>query len=113
MGTAEQLNMFFDGRRARFPRARRSGPKSSDDAAAQIERTGVAGHQARQALAAVRLWPNSTSMELSKAARIDRYALARRLSELVTSGFVQRIEPTPNTVPCAVSHKRVCRWRPV
>lgn len=96
---------------SRFPRARRDDSRSSHEAAALIEKTGVAAHQAAQALAAVRQWPNSTSMELARVAHMDRYALARRLPELVREGFVHKIEPTEASVPCAVSGKRVVRWQ--
>lgn len=94
-----------------FPRARRSDPKSSHGAAAQADKFG--GHQAQQTLAAVRLWPLSTSHELAEAARMDRYAVARRLPELAATGLVRRIEPTEHTEPCRVSGKRVCRWEAV
>lgn len=96
-----------------FPRARREDSRSSHEAAAEVERSGRAAHQAAQVLAAVRLWPLSTSHELAEAARMDRYALARRLPELAATGAVRRIEPTEHTEPCRVSGKRVCRWEAV
>lgn len=94
----------------RFPRARRTDPRSSHEAAALIERTGVAGRQAQAVLAAMRAHPLSTSMELARAAGIDRYAVARRAPELAAQGLAIRIDPTDDTLPCAVSGKRVCRW---
>jgi hypothetical protein len=96
-----------------FSRARRSDPRSSHDAAAQVERNGVAGFQATQVLAAVSLWPNSTSHELADVAHMDRYAIARRLPELAAQGLVRRVDPHADTVACRVSGKRVCRWEPI
>lgn len=95
----------------RFPRARRDDPRSSHEAAALIERTGVAGRQAAVMLEAMRQHPGSTTMELARAAGLDRYAVARRSPELAHDGLAIKIEPTDDTVPCAVSGKRVCRWR--
>ncbi len=96
---------------AAFPRARRSDPRSSHEAAEQADH--FAGHQAQQVLAAVRLWPLSTSHELAEVAHMDRYAIARRLPELAAAGVVKRIDPHADTKPCAVSGKRVVRWEPV
>lgn len=106
---SSQLSMF-GGAVPRFPRARCEDARSSHDAAAEVERTGIAARQAEQVLAAVRRWPNSSSHELAKVARLDRYAVARRLSELAATGLVVRRDPGPEAVPCAVSGKRVCRW---
>lgn len=96
-----------------YPRARRNDPRSSHEAAAAIEASGRAAHQSAQVLAAVRLWPCSTSHELADAAHMDRYAIARRLPELAAAGRVRRIEPSAETVPCRISGKRVCRWEAV
>lgn len=94
-----------------FPRARRADARSSHDAAELVERKGIAKAQAEAVLAALKRWPMSTSMELAKSSGIDRYAIARRLPELCATGQVQRIEPEVYTLPCAVSGKRVIRWR--
>lgn len=107
-----QLPMF-DLAPPRFPRTRRGDPRSSQDAATAIEESGRAKTQALRVLRALRRYPNSTSMELAKASRIDRYAVARRLPELATANLVKRYEPTKATAPCVVSKKRVCRWSPV
>ena len=106
-----QLSMF-DGPAPSFPRARISDARSSHEAAAEMERTGRAKAQAERVLAAVRRYPGSTSAELAKSAHIERYAVARRLPELAKAGLIVRVEPTDDTVPCAVSEKRVVRWRP-
>jgi hypothetical protein len=104
--------VMFDGPAPVFPRARREDARSSHEAAALIERTGSAKAQAERVLAAVRRFPGSTSMELSRSAHIERYVTARRLPELVHAGLVSRELPGPDTEPCVVSHKRAIRWRP-
>jgi RIO-like serine/threonine protein kinase len=97
----------------RFPRARRGDAMSSHHAAAEIERKGIDKLQAQAVLAAMRRYDNVTSMELATWAGLDRYAVARRLSELASDGLVTRVEPTADTVPCAVSGKKVLRWRAI
>lgn len=74
-----------------MPRARRTDPSSSHDAA----RTAgtVSGHQQCQAFAAVRALPGRTSSELSEETGLDRYMLARRLPELLDEGLVTRKPP--------------------
>jgi hypothetical protein len=96
---------------ATFPRARRSDPRSSHEAAADADR--FSGQQAAQVLAAVRLWPLSTSHELAEVTHMDRYAIARRCPELAAAGLVRKIDPHADTKPCTVSGKRVVRWDPV
>lgn len=102
----------FDSTPPRFPRARTTDARSSHEAAALIESTGRARTDAMRVLRAVRRWPNSTTAELAKFARIDRYTVARRMPELHEAHLVARYEPTPITAPCAVSGKRVIRWSP-
>lgn len=96
-----------------FPRARTTDARSSHEAAAAVEKSGLAKAQAQRVLAGIRRHPGSTSMELSRAARIERYAVARRLPELAEVGLVEKILPTDATAPCSVSGKRAIRWRPV
>ncbi len=76
-------------------RARHSDPSSSHAAAAVVAR-GIAGHQQRQAAAAVRACPGLTSAELSIETGLDRYMLARRLPELLAVGEVTRKGPRPD-----------------
>jgi len=78
-----------------------------------MESTGKAKTDAQRVLAAIRKWPNSTTAELAKFARIDRYSVARRMPELYALHLVGKYEPTELTAPCAVSGKRVVRWAPV
>lgn len=103
----------FDLGPPRFPRARSTDARSSHEAAAKIERDGTARLQAERVLAALRKYPNSTSRELAKFSRLDRYEVARRLPELHEAGLVGRYEPSAITAPCAVAGKRVIRWAPV
>jgi hypothetical protein len=100
----------FDAVPPRFARARRGDARSSQDAAASIEASGSAQAQAERALAALRRYPGSTSKELATLAHLNRYDVARRLPELHEAGLIDRIEPTPETEPCRISHKRVLRW---
>jgi RIO-like serine/threonine protein kinase len=95
----------------RFPRARATDARSSHTAAAEIERKGIDKLQAQAVLAAMRRYDNVTSMELATWAGLERYATARRLPELAADGLVARCVPTPETAPCAISGKRVIRWR--
>lgn len=102
----------FQSAPPRFPRARVSDSRSSHDAAASIESSGKARLQAERVLAALRKYPNSTSRELAKAARLDRYEVARRLPELHEVHKVMRYDVSPITAPCEVSGKRAVRWCP-
>lgn len=96
----------------RFPRARSTDSRSSHEAAASIESSGAGRLQAERVLAALRKYSNSTSRELAKSARLDRYEVARRLPELHTAGLVMRYDVSAITAPCAVSGKRAVRWCP-
>ena len=64
------------------PRARRSDPETSHEAAEAILDSGELGRQQRAVLAAVRRWPGLTSLELGARMEINRWAVARRLPEL-------------------------------
>lgn len=89
--------------------ARNSDPITSHLAA---EENVVSGRNAAQqdlTAKAVERYPGLTSLELSKRSRIDRYTLARRLSECEESGTVKR-GPTKR---CSVSGRTaVTWWRP-
>lgn len=73
----------------RTPAARNTDPETSHIAAEAITKSGVRAHQQRQVLAALREWPGCTSAELAQRASMDRYAVARRLPELVPTFAVQ------------------------
>lgn len=67
---------------ADLPRARRSDPETSHEAAEAILKTGELGRQQLAVLAAVKRWPGLTSLELGARMEINRWAVARRLPEL-------------------------------
>jgi hypothetical protein len=89
--------------------ARNSDPITSHLAA---EENVVSGRNAAQqdlTAKAVERYPGLTSLELSKRSRIDRYTLARRLSECEKAGLVKRGPATR----CSVSKRMaVTWWRP-
>lgn len=89
-------------------RARRSDPESSHIAAREVTRSGATAHQQRQAVAAVRQWPGSTSRELAEHAQMDRYALARRLPEAERAGLIVR-GPMRE---CSISGRETLTWWP-
>lgn len=89
--------------------ARNSDISTSHDAAAFIAASGIQEAQQGQAAAAVRRYPGMTSMELSKAAGLDRYMLGRRLPELLEGARVWRGPKKP----CEVSGRSACTWWPV
>lgn len=95
----------------RLPRAHRGDPQSSHDAARRAE--AFAQTHAETVLRGLRAYPLSTSAELARAMPFDLTETRRRLDDLKRDERARRIDPTPETVPCAVSGKRVCRWEAV
>lgn len=92
----------------RTPATRRTDPTTSHDAEIRATRSGLrAGHQ-RAVLDAVRKYPNCTSRELAQRAGLDRYAVARRLPELVTAGYVDR----GSKRACSVACTPAVTWHP-
>ncbi|WP_312328378.1 helix-turn-helix domain-containing protein [Stenotrophomonas sp.] len=89
--------------------ARSSDICTSHEAAAFVVTSGIQKDQQAQAVAAVKRHPGMTSMQLSRAAGLDRYMLGRRLPELLKAELVWR---GPN-VPCPVSGRSACTWWPV
>lgn len=100
-----------------YRRARRSDPETSHEAARQVEATGMAQAQAHRVFDAVVRWPERTSAELAMnmqtAWRIEwpniRYAVARRLPELLAAGLVERGEPRQ----CQATGRRAMTWQVV
>ena len=91
------------------PAARATDPETSHLAAAEITRSGVRGHQQSQVVAAVRAFPGCTSFELAMKTSLDRYVVARRLSECVTSGDVKK----GDAKACPVTGRLALSWWPV
>lgn len=89
--------------------ARSTDPETSHLAAEHIIATGKRAHQQHQALAAVRAFPDHTSLEIAEAARCCRFQLARRLPELERDGLVER-GPART---CRVSGRKAATWRAV
>lgn len=86
--------------------ARTTDPETSWAAAEHVTSTGIAADQQTKAAKAVRTHPGLTSLELSKAAGICRFELARRLPEaekrhLVIRGAVRK---------CGVSGRSAATW---
>lgn len=111
----DQLVMF-DGlanalgfRRVETPAARASDPITSHLAAEEVTASGKRSQQQAQAVAAVRAWPGCTSFELAMKSDLDRYALARRLPEVVLAGLVRKGEPKR----CDVTGRLALTWWPV
>lgn len=89
--------------------ARKSDPRSSHEAAEAVTASGARAGQQDLTAKAVERYPGLTSLELSKRSRIDRYTLARRLSECEEARMVKR-GPSRR---CTVSGRTaVTWWRP-
>jgi DNA-binding MarR family transcriptional regulator len=80
------------------PNWRHGDPEGSEVAGKAVEKQGRAAKQRQRALRAVWEHPGHTSKELAALTGMDRYALARRLPELLRTGCVRRTEA------------RECRW---
>lgn len=90
------------------PRARRSDPETSHQAAEALAKSGELGRQQLAVLQAVICWPGSTAVELSRQAQLDRYAVSRRLPELQPV-HVRRGPPRR----CTVNGRPQSTWWPV
>jgi hypothetical protein len=102
-----QLDLF-DAR----PKARRTDPVTSHEAAEFAEASGTIGHQQEIVEALVRKHPGNTSAELAwseDAKGLDRYAIARRLPELERLGLVRKGEARI----CSESGRRAVTWEVV
>lgn len=89
------------------PAARSTDPGTSHIAAEAVTKSGVRARQQRQVLDALRQWPGCTSAELAQRANIDRYAVARRLPELVPT-FAFR----GGSTICSISGRPAVTWWP-
>jgi hypothetical protein len=88
------------------PIARARDPESSHLAADEITKSGARAHQQHQTAAAVKQYPGCTSQELSEATGMDRYVLARRLSECETAKSVRRGEMRH----CLITGRKALTW---
>lgn len=88
--------------------ARNTDPQTSHEAAEFITSSGKRAAQQQLTATAVAQYPGLTSMELAKRCRMDRYMLARRMSECEEAGQVRR-GPARQ---CAVSRRQATTWFP-
>ncbi|NID15008.1 MarR family transcriptional regulator [Luteibacter yeojuensis] len=95
-------------RQVETPAARATDPMTSHLAAEQITASGKRGQQQAQAIAAVRAFPGMTSFELAMRTKLDRYMLARRLPECLTTGAVRKDEPRT----CSITGRLATTWFP-
>lgn len=115
-----QTDLFASPDAAPFiRRARIENPKSSHDAAAEIEET--AESQCIRILALVKKWPDRTTQELHELSRWGVHTLGRRLPELRQKGLVANpLYPDPQGVGpgmrirrCTVKNRLALTWRAV
>lgn len=115
-----QADLFASPDAAPFiRRARIENPKSSHDAAAEIEET--AESQCIRILALVKKWPDRTTQELHEVSRWGVHTLGRRLPELRTKGLIENpVYPDPQGVGpgmrlrrCAIKNRLALTWRAV
>ena len=86
--------------------ARASDPATSHLSASEHVASGRHGEQCRAVLDAARRWPGHTSRELAAEAGMDRYVVARRLSDLAHAGaVVQRAARV-----CRVGRRMAVTW---
>lgn len=109
--TKRQADLFAapSPRRVETPIARATDPESSHMAAEEITKSGARAHQQHQTAAAVKQYPGRTSQELAEATGIDRYTLARRLSECETAKSVRRGQMRS----CWITGRKALTWWPV
>lgn len=74
------------------PRSRTSDPASSKRAEQRIRESGALRGQQKIALDLVKEFPGKSSKELSHLGTLDRYQMARRLSDLFHANLVWRQE---------------------
>ena len=89
------------------PVARRSDPASSHQAAAEITRDGSRARQQRVVLETVLRNPDHTAFELTRFCELDRYQIQRRLSEMASTGLVEK---GPARV-CSITGRQAVVWR--
>lgn len=91
------------------PRARRTDPVTSHEAAEAIKASGELGRQQQEVLAALRRWPGLTSLELAARMQRDRWTVARRLPEL-TPIYARRGEVERGEFRIVNGRRHVCWW---
>ena len=89
-------------------RSRSSDPRSSYDAAQEVETSGVASAQRDTCLAAVRKEPGKTAAEIARVTGLERHAPSRRLPELREFGLVEN----GDLRPCRATGRKSLTWFP-
>ncbi len=89
------------------PIARNTDPVSSHMAASEITGHGIRQKQAAIILELVRKYPGRTSLELSRLCDLDRYQIARRLSDLEHAGEIEKGEIRV----CRIAGRMAVTWR--
>ena len=91
------------------PRAHYNDPSTSFQAAERARKSGMIGRQAMRVFCAVQRHPGATSRELASTIdALDRWAVARRLPELVRMGIVKQGEKRK----CAIAGTMAVTWWP-
>ena len=98
---ADQLDLFR-------PVSRKTDPSSSRSAEAEINRTGSRRAQQEKIFEHVRRWPGHTSLEMSRYLNLDRYQIARRLSDLKNAGLVYQ----GDVKKCDIGGRDAVTWFP-
>lgn len=88
--------------------ARNTDPQTSHEAAEHMTVSGKRAAQQELTAKAVESYPGLTSLELARRCKMDRYMLARRLSECEAEKMVRR----GATRRCAVSGRTAITWHP-
>jgi hypothetical protein len=87
----------------------RADPDTSRQAAEQLVSSGQHQRQCEAVLAALRVYPDSTSAELARSRNFDRHMVAKRLPDLRRAGLVENGEART----CAATGRKALVWREV
>ncbi|MHC1728541.1 MAG: winged helix-turn-helix domain-containing protein [Syntrophobacteraceae bacterium] len=87
--------------------ARNTDPVTSKLAAKEMIDSGKLSSQAASVFAAVKKYPEKTSLELTRCCPLDRYQIARRLADLQNAGFVEQT----GARKCSVGGRPSVTWR--
>lgn len=88
------------------PIARASDPRTSHLSAREVTESGTRERQLDRCLELVKRYPLSTSAELAKFGKIDRYIAGRRLPELMEGKLVMQRAARY----CTVSGRKAVTW---
>lgn len=89
--------------------ARATDPATSHAAGVRVTQDGTRARQAREVAEAVRETPGHTSAEIAGIHGLDRYAVARRMTDVERAGLVSRGAPKK----CDCSGRFAVTWWPV